>query len=197
MLAAKVYLAGPEVFLPNSAEVGNRKKALCQSYGLTALAPFENEAGEKLKRREYHRIFEANIAMMREVDFGILNLTPFRGPSADVGTVFELGYLTGLGKPVFGYTNVASQLRDRVMGAKLRSNGDWTDLNGLSVEDFGNADNLMIDGSLACLGREIVRIDAGGDLSALAGFRACIEMALEELRSSPQQASSLTNSRFS
>ena len=42
------------------------------------------------------------------------NLTPFRGPGADPGTVYELGYMAGRGKPCFGYTNDASLYVDRV-----------------------------------------------------------------------------------
>ena len=30
---------------------------------------------------------------MKEADAIIANLTPFRGPSADTGTVYELGYM--------------------------------------------------------------------------------------------------------
>jgi len=53
-------------------------------------------------------------APYRSRDFGVLNLTPFRGTSADVGTVFELGFLTGLGKSVFAYTNDIADLLYRL-----------------------------------------------------------------------------------
>jgi len=47
------------------------------------------------------------------------NLTPFRGPSADVGTVYELGYMLGKGgKLCLGYSNTPrgyiDKVRDRV-----------------------------------------------------------------------------------
>jgi len=86
----KVYLAGPEVFLPDAAEIGRCKKALCERYNCIGLYP----------------------RMIRSADFGIANLTPFRGPS-DVGTVFELGMLLGLGKPVLRL-RPAVQPRQRV-----------------------------------------------------------------------------------
>jgi nucleoside 2-deoxyribosyltransferase len=62
-------------------------------------------------------ICEANGRVIRRADLGIFNLTPFRGSSADVGTVFELGLMTGLKKPAIGYTNCARSLRERVPGA--------------------------------------------------------------------------------
>ena len=42
---------------------------------------------------------------MIAADAIIANLTPFRGPSADAGTVYELGYMAGRGKLCLGYCN--------------------------------------------------------------------------------------------
>ncbi|MFC7552233.1 nucleoside 2-deoxyribosyltransferase [Pseudoroseomonas wenyumeiae] len=42
-------------------------------------------------------------------------MTPFRGPSADAGTVFELGFMRALGRPVFGYANAVANFRDRTL----------------------------------------------------------------------------------
>ena len=39
----KVYLAGPEVFLPNAIEIATRKKQLCLEYGFEGLFPFDSE----------------------------------------------------------------------------------------------------------------------------------------------------------
>jgi nucleoside 2-deoxyribosyltransferase len=80
-------------------EIGERKKHLCANYGFIGLYPSDNEL------QSDKDIFAANMKMISEADCGIFNLTPFRGPSADVGTVFELGVMVTLGKPVFGYTN--------------------------------------------------------------------------------------------
>ena len=43
--------------------------------------------------------------MMDACDAIIANLTPFRGPGADAGTVYELGYMAGRGKFCLGYSN--------------------------------------------------------------------------------------------
>ena len=45
----------------------------------------------------------------------IANLTPFRGPSADVGTVYEVGFMRALGRPVFGYATTAEPFTRRTL----------------------------------------------------------------------------------
>ena len=43
----KIYLAGPDVFLPNAIAIGRRKKELCAQYGFAVArhirTPFEDE----------------------------------------------------------------------------------------------------------------------------------------------------------
>jgi len=185
----KVYLAGPDVFLPDAIAAGRRKKELCAEFGFEGLYPFDNEisptaSGERVDRL----IYRANERMIRRADFGIFNLTPFQGPSADVGTVFELGMLAGLGKRVFGYTNVTDDLLDRCQRfGKLTFDPVekvWRDSAGMSFEDFGNADNLMIDNSLTEHGGyPIVRHQAlAGELFRdLTGFKACLRLAAEAI----------------
>lgn len=172
-----MYLAGPDVFLPDAAALGRRKKALCERYGFAGLFPLDNELPKTPGSRVDRLIFAANMAMMHRADLGIFNLTPFHGPSADVGTVFELGLLAGLGKPAFGYSNVTTALRERVAGAGQTQNGSWQDANGWLIEDFGNADNLMIDACLALPGNGLVRVHAAGHLDDLDGFEQCLRMA--------------------
>ena len=38
----KIYLAGPDVFLPDAIEVGRRKQVLCERYGAIGLFPLDN-----------------------------------------------------------------------------------------------------------------------------------------------------------
>jgi nucleoside 2-deoxyribosyltransferase len=178
----RVYLAGPEVFLPDAAEVGRHKQVMCEAFGLLGLFPLDNDitaagAGVPLDRA----IFRLNLAMMRGADAGIFNLSPFRGSGADPGTVFELGLMHGLGKPVFGYTNACDTLLARTPGAKRDANDVWRDRDGLMVEDFGNADNLMLDACLADAGSPMVRADADCALADLGGFEACLRLAAARL----------------
>jgi nucleoside 2-deoxyribosyltransferase len=188
----KVYLAGPEVFLTDAISIGTSKKRLCAEYGFEGLYPFDNEvAPDGSGTRVDIVIYRANVAMMQDADFGILNLTPFRGPSADVGTVFELGMLAALGKPVFAYTNDNEDLLARVKRAEAAQFNEttkvWRDSSGMTIEDFGNADNLMIDVTLAEQGRSIVRHAGTHDarFRDLTGFEACLRHAAEALISTP------------
>jgi nucleoside 2-deoxyribosyltransferase len=43
--------------------------------------------------------------VMQTCDAMIVNLTPFRGPSADVGSAYEMGFMRALGRPIFAYSN--------------------------------------------------------------------------------------------
>ena len=182
----KLYLAGPEVFLPEAIEIGRIKKELCARYGIEGLYPFDNEVSPQPGEAVDRVIYRANIAMIRAADGGIFNLTPFRGPSADVGTVFELGFLSASGKAAFGYTNRTEDLLARVRNSfEVRRDpaGEaWRDPSLMSVEDFGNADNLMIDACLAEQGRPLVRVEARADelFAALDGFEACLRLAARE-----------------
>src|ERR1700709_1620826 len=141
----KVYLAGPDVFLPDAIDVGRRKVELCARHGLTGLYPLDNvidlaAAGVSLQ------IYRGNEAMMNEADAIISNLTPFRGPGADAGTVYELGYMAGRGKLCLGYSNDPASYADRVRNfTQVTSlDGRLVDALELTVEDFRLSDNLMM-----------------------------------------------------
>src|SRR3569832_2256930 len=109
----KVYLAGPDVFLPDALEVGRRKVAICAQFGLGGLYPLDNTI-DLAAHTVSLDIFSGNEAMMDAADAIIANLTPFRGPGADAGTVYELGYMAGRGKLCLGYSNDPSVHADRV-----------------------------------------------------------------------------------
>jgi nucleoside 2-deoxyribosyltransferase len=167
-----VYLAGPEVFLPDAEDIGRRKVEVCADYGLDArypLAPIA-ELGDLATmpgpQRAVH-LFDALVAQLDACDAVIANLTPFRGPSADVGTAWELGYAAGRGLPVFGYTNTLEHYFTRVTP------------DGLVVEDFDLADNLMLEGAVRRSGGEVVRVHGGADpidrLRKLHGFAAAVK----------------------
>ena len=188
----KVYLAGPDVFLPDAVAAGERKKRLCADYGFKGLYPFDNEVVPDGSDTPIDQlIYRGNIEMMREADFGIANLTPFRGPSADVGTVFELGFLTGLGKPVFGYTNDPADFLDRVRHLQpLTLDADSRTLRdgaSMAVENFGNADNLMIDAALAEGRHPIMRVNSPPSerFKDLTGFELCLRAAKDAFARAP------------
>jgi nucleoside 2-deoxyribosyltransferase len=176
----QVYLAGPDVFLPDALEIGRQKIEICRRHGLTGLYPLDNIVDRKAADASL-QIFKANEAMMDQADAIIANLTPFRGPGADAGTVYELGYMSARGKFCLGYSNDPTVYADRVRRfTKITAhNGRLADADGLTVEDFGHNDNLMIIHALDLYGATLVLpretpTDIWHDLTA---FEVCVGMA--------------------
>jgi len=159
----KVYLAGPEVFLPDAKATGHRKKEICARFGLIGLFPLDNEISGTMGERGAsvsRWIFRGNTAMMEDADAVIAHLTPFRGPSADPGTVYELGFMAARGKICAGYSNRRCSYIDRIARAAsvTPDNGGRTDLDreGHVIENFGLPDNLMIIHALEEFGHPII-----------------------------------------
>src|SRR5246500_5858513 len=109
----KIYLAGPDVFLPDALSIGQRKVAICARYGLVGLFPLDTPVDRSAASASL-AIFQNNEAMMEASDAIIANLTPFRGAGADPGTVYELGYMAGRGKLCLAYSNDPAVYADRV-----------------------------------------------------------------------------------
>lgn len=174
----RAYLAGPEVFLPDAVAIGEAKKAICAEHAVEGVYPLDPIAG-RAPDYDGEALFEHCLAHLDACDLVIANLTPFRGPSMDVGTAVEIGYALGAGKAVYGYTNVAADYRDRV-GAAEPGEGGWL------VEDFGFVDNLMCEGTVRRHGGEPVRTavdaaDPGALLADLTGFRVAVARAAGDL----------------
>jgi len=184
----KVYLAGPDVFLPDALEIGRHKTEVCRRHGLVGLYPLDNVV-DRAAADASLRIFKANEAMMDQADAVIANLTPFRGPGADAGTVYELGYMAARGKLCLGYSNDSAIYADRVrrFTEVTAQQGRLVDADGLTVEDFGHNDNLMMIHALDLYGAPLVLprekpVDIWHDLSA---FEVCVAMAAKRLISAP------------
>lgn len=179
------YLAGPDLFLPGATTHAERKLAIAVRYGISGLAPLDTQTsaprpGEAL----WQAIFRHDIGMMTASDIVIANLTPFRGASADAGTLVELGWFLGRGKPCFGYSNSAAPFaaRSRAQQAVIPD-----PVAGTTVEDFDLGDNLMVVGALAC---GLVIPPDGQDLpfDSLLVFERCVAKAAAFLagRSTPE-----------
>ena len=170
----RAYLAGPEVFLPDAFAIGQAKKAICADHGLEGVFPLDPIEGRSPDPEDGLAIFEHCVAHLDRCDVVVANLTPFRGPSMDVGTAVEMGYALGAGKPVFGYTNVAADYADR-----------FDPEPGWLIERFGFVDNLMCEGTVR-RHSEVIRTDGLGDagtvLGDLTGFRAAVARAATERR---------------
>jgi len=177
----KIYLAGPDVFLPDAVEIGQRKAAICARHGVRGLYPLDNvidlTAGDASLA-----IFKGNEAMMDSADAVIANLTPFRGPGADAGTVYELGYMAGRGKFCLAYSNDPASYAERVARfdtVTKSAGGHLIDSHGLAVEDFGHSDNLMMIHALDLHGAKLVTPrQAPPDIwHDLTSFEACVVLA--------------------
>ena len=162
-MGLSVYLAGPEVFLPNVAEVAAHLKALCAARGLTGHFPTDAERptgdGVTLARA----IYLGNVALIDRSDAVVADISPFRGAGMDPGTAWEIGYAIARGLPVFAYSHDRRAYAERVGPTGHGPRGP-VDADGLLVEDFGLVENLMITESVvavdACAEAAIARCAA-------------------------------------
>ncbi|TVY31886.1 Uncharacterized protein LSUB1_G008613 [Lachnellula subtilissima] len=118
----KIYLAGPDVFYPNTVARGLELKTLCTLHGAIGLFPLDNEISsvELGSHAMADAIRTANMKLIASADGILVNITPelkhtkqntnsptqmtpFRGPSMDVGTAYEMGAGAALGKHIVGY----------------------------------------------------------------------------------------------
>jgi nucleoside 2-deoxyribosyltransferase len=176
----KIYLAGPDVFLPDAVDIGRRKVEICARHGMTGLYPLDNSV-DLFAPNASLQIFRGNEAMMTEADAIIANLTPFRGPGADAGTVYELGFMAGRRKICFGYANDPTLYVDRVRSRTnvTSQDGRRVDADGLTVEDFGHTDNLMMIHALELHGAPLIvpRTKPDDIWHDLTSFEACVRLA--------------------
>ena len=183
-LAGRAYLAGPDVFLPAAAAHARRKIAICARHGIEGRTPLNEDVASLQAMSDdeaWATIYHKDIAMMEECGLVIANLTPFRGASADSGTLIEVGWFLGRGRPVFGYSNsaipFAERCRQQVMALPDPA-------PGLSVEGFGLPDNLMIQGAAVQGGGQPVMVPADGQdrpFDSLEMFEACVALAARQL----------------
>lgn len=165
----KIYLAGPEVFLPNVIEHAETQRALCRRYDFDPLHPMDNNidpAGVSFETAL--RIYEGDVSQVRDCDIIVANCNAFRGACVDDGTAVELGMAFALGKVAYGYMSTMGSLaeRTRQMYPCRRVAGIWIDREGyVVIDDRGTSINLMLQCGL---------IRSGGALIA-GDFEACLK----------------------
>lgn len=153
----RVYLAGPEVFFPKPEHqhIVASKKRILAACGLEGVDPLDTaleEIDAEPPQALGFRIYRANRELMNSCQAIIANLSPFRGLSADPGTVYEVGFMIAQGKSAFGFTMDPRHYFERA-GATP------TDNLGHAVENFELSDNLMIECGIVEAGGEIFRSD--------------------------------------
>ena len=194
----RVYLAGPEVFLPNAREVLDAKIELTRRYGFVPVSPGDLEIPPQPTKRDFGLAISAvNEKLMLSADAIIANLTPFRGIAADTGTVYELGFMCARGCPAFAFSNVTQSHFERVRiyydgqvaeDAQGRPRGS----DGVALENFDMAENLMLDGGIEARGGAFVtRAAAPGQLfEDLAALEECLRIAAGRLLQGGKPSSS-------
>jgi len=170
----RIYLAGPEVFFPATEHqtIVAEKKRLLREYGFKGVDPLDTElafSDGEAKPERGQRIYQANRELMDSCDAIIANLTPFRSISADPGTVYEVGYMIGQGKPAFAFTLDSRRYRERTGSTGL-------DKLGHTIEDFEMSDNLMIGGGISDSGGQLFVAEQPGEHPFFSAelFRRCV-----------------------
>jgi len=182
----KMYLAGPDVFAREPQAIGARKKEICLRFGLLGIFPMDLVALDKSlpKIEQGLYIYDIMERTMRECDGIIVNMTPLHGPSMDVGSAFEMGFMKALDKPLFAYSNSDTIFAERVVrfwNGKVTTRPDGMREGGdqMALEEFDMVDNLMLDGSV----RRSTNVFTLSEISAderyvsLMNFEACVAEA--------------------
>ena len=149
----KAYLAGTEIFYPDTKETQERYHQLCEKYGFIGYYPEDLPPDDEFK--EYERkddsvhefelkLFTHDLNHIKRSDIIIANLNDYRGNEPDSGTAVECGLAWGLGHRCFAFIDDARPMKERFKGVtKVREDGTVTDKNGVKLEDFDGPLNLM------------------------------------------------------
>ena len=193
--APRVYLAGPEVFLPDAVEILKEKAELARAAGFDPVTPLDNESLPQ--GRPFYKglaIYRSNVRLMDGCDLIIANLTPFRGVGADPGTAFELGYMAARGARVAAYTNRATphfeRIRDQHYQGQITQDpaGEYRGPDGLVLENFDMFDNLMLHGAaedgngVLAVAREGLVLEPDRLYRDMETFERCLEALRRRLK---------------
>lgn len=163
-----------------------KKKELCSKFGFVGKFPLDDEIQDFEKYSKYYQGLLLSTTCenaVRESDIIIANLTPFRGVSADVGTVYEIGLGRGCGKKIYGYSNTSEYYKVRMDYHNINSSDPSRDNNKMQIEDFDMHDNLMIDGGIIASGGRFIVGDVQPDelYTDLSIFEKVLEKIVEDL----------------
>lgn len=129
---------------------------MCERHGLEALVPIDARATRPAS------IYRSNLRLLAGADAVIANLSPFRGQHADPGTAWEAGHAVAREVPVFAFSDAPQAMIQRIGGGAL------ADADGVMIENFGFAENLMLVIGLA-------------DRTVHPTFEAAVEAAARQL----------------
>ena len=171
-----VYLAGPDVFYPDAIQIGDNNKKLLVQLGMIGHFPFDNIIDPEIFKNPKlaaQTIAENNEKIMKDIcsegRVGVIlaNMNPWHGPSTDVGTSFEIGFMSALSHfknvIIIGYSEDTRKFEDRVTQDHYKGNvttdekGRVWGSDGKEVEKFGCADNLMLTSAIERTGGKICK----------------------------------------
>ena len=165
-----VYLAGPDVFKADAIKIGERKKNLLSAANCIGHYPIDNVITNfKRDKETAFRIAQANELVMNKCNVIFVNMTPWYGPSMEVGTAFETGYMSARANfdaddvLIVGYyegeveLDFAKRVADQCYNGNVihHADGSVTDPNGVRLESFGLQENLMLVAAINKTGGEI------------------------------------------
>ncbi|CAL8461479.1 g1010 [Coccomyxa elongata] len=137
----QIYLAGPTCFLRNAEDLYDDLKARCLALGMVGLSPWDSGVAGDGSPADARLVRSRNLDLIKKCDAILADLRPFRGPSADCGTVYECGYASALNKPVVAYYVWQDiTYRDKVLAGVTQDRA--------VIENFGLFDNLMLAAGL-------------------------------------------------
>ncbi len=149
VVTPRVYLAGPDVFCTDAIDIGRTKKEVCARMGFEGVFPMDPAPDARPRNEDNpHDIYRVCIAHMEHCQILLADMTPFRGPSMDVGTAFEMGFAKARGMAVFSYSDILGPYNGRVPIGSFDDGLPARDADDLLIEEFGLQDNLMV--ALCC-----------------------------------------------
>ena len=149
----KAYLAGTEIFYPDSEETQKKYHDLCDKYGVIGYYPADDAPEDEFedyvaKDGSIHEMekqfFSHDVNHILRTDIIIANLNDYRGNEPDSGTAVECGIAWGKGHRCFAFIDDARPMKERFKGVtKLGDDGILYDKNGAHIENFDMPLNLM------------------------------------------------------
>ncbi len=140
------YLAGPAIFHPATKALFDYLTDVCATHGLSAVAPAHGDAVAPglSPADQAAAIRRANMDRIKSCQVVIACISPFRGPGADAGTAWEMGYAEALGKPVIAWCEDTTPYLARVPHDRDADGRVFCRQHGMRVEDFGLVDHHML-----------------------------------------------------
>ena len=140
----RCYLAGPAVFHPAAKALLDYLVERCAEHGLEGVRPVDCDVTIADPMARAAAIRRGNAELIRSSDVVVACISPFRGPGADAGTAWEMGFAEALGKAVVPWCEETAAYSARVPHDRDADGRLFCRQHGMLVEDFGLVDNLML-----------------------------------------------------